>query len=841
MEKVNRIKVNTHHAYLNNDVVFSCKGLHVTIKDELDGKMYDVDEKLSVRLSSGYHRFVCDELNQVIDVTIEDAIKLGGSLIEKAFVFDDNDWVFVKAKDRLYATNNQTQEEKVIYDISPDEIINLCSNTHFLFKTKSDYSVYNIIEGKFIFKFHNYIWGNNHLVLYKNEGEIVVYDYKKDKIITSFDGPYSFGKKLYYVKNDYVCSLNLESNFTIRIKDIEHVNKDRIIMSGNYVLQYLGGKHNKIYNLFDMKSGEGHVYKIAFSTPYCIEDFMGENTLEFKQVKDKYIQFRKDNSQLCSDDNLEVTYTGLKIVDIEKDNGKFKLLGEIILHPNSRYNTPFVLSEYEDGKMRFSDIVIEKIQKENSEEHCKEVKLKFKQGRLLGQSYSGDKYVFLKDSTLWLSTPSSPTLVAESRILDSVFDKSSYFDAHFTSDGKKLVFERSDHTAGIVNFENLEEDEFDVSNYNIGKYSGINGYKPILIIADGRQPRWVDPITMNIIDNADISHHMFVSPDGEYSAKGGMKKIFHDILTDKDISNEEYSKLCKTYDWTSSAEKTEIEGKIKLREELYDKYGERLFLHVKEEANWLFSNLSSDDEKVLQYISREIKDYINKNKNFVELFIDPLYYVLYNKKDTGEEEKILIGRNVWYLNYVSFSYDSNYLVFGAKMKEDSFRRSQAGVFVLYNLKTKEIVKRIDEGSGLYAVWMAMFNKRGDAAFYDSHANAYLVTRNSDYKLIKEAGGKSLLCFSPSGKYIALSDQNYIDYTHHPREEWGHQPSGNVFIHSVDEFDKCICQYNDLGDSIEGVAYSAGCVASASFSFDEKRLMVVGKDGVIVVRNLHLNE
>ena len=48
------------------------------------------------------------------------------------------------------------------------------------------------------------------------------------------------------------------------------------------------------------------------------------------------------------------------------------------------------------------------------------------------------------------------------------------------------------------------------------------------------------------------------------------------------------------------------------------------------------------------------------------------------------------------------------------------------------------------------------------------------------------------------------------------------------------------QYNDFGDGIGGVTNMtrrAGNVASAAFSSDEKRLLAVGADGVIVIRNL----
>ena len=135
--------------------------------------------------------------------------------------------------------------------------------------------------------------------------------------------------------------------------------------------------------------------------------------------------------------------------------------------------------------------------------------------------------------------------------------------------------------------------------------------------------------------------------------------------------------------------------------------------------------------------------------------------------------------------------------------------------------------------------MTMFNKSGDVAYYDSCANAYLLKSENKYDKIEQIQGKSLLCFSPSGKYIAFSDQNYIPYSP-DNDNWGHQPSGNVFIHSVNNVTDCIQNFNDFASGIDGVADRAKTVASAAFSSDEKRFLAVGADGVIVIRNLYLN-
>jgi hypothetical protein len=132
----------------------------------------------------------------------------------------------------------------------------------------------------------------------------------------------------------------------------------------------------------------------------------------------------------------------------------------------------------------------------------------------------------------------------------------------------------------------------------------------------------------------------------------------------------------------------------------------------------------------------------------------------------------------------------------------------------------------------------MFNKSGDVALYDSCANAFVLKAEDEYKKVETISGKSLLCFSPSGKYIAFSDQNYIPYSP-DNDNWGHQPSGNIFIHSVKNVTDCIQNFNDFADGIDGV-FRAKTVASAAFSSDEKRFLAVGADGVIVIRNLYLN-
>lgn len=106
--------VNTHHAYLNNKIVIETKDW-ITIEDISTGLKYQFKKVLVIKLSAGLHILKSDDHEE--EIVIEDAIKLGGSKIKYAFVFDDTPWTFVTTKDRLYITNVETHEEKIEYNI----------------------------------------------------------------------------------------------------------------------------------------------------------------------------------------------------------------------------------------------------------------------------------------------------------------------------------------------------------------------------------------------------------------------------------------------------------------------------------------------------------------------------------------------------------------------------------------------------------------------------------------------------------------------------------------------------------------------------------------------------
>lgn len=107
------------------------------------------------------------------------------------------------------------------------------------------------------------------------------------------------------------------------------------------------------------------------------------------------------------------------------------------------------------------------------------------------------------------------------------------------------------------------------------------------------------------------------------------------------------------------------------------------------------------------------------------------------------------------------------------------------------------------------------------------------------KMVSEIDHFSFLTFSPDGQYIALSKQGCIAWNNGRNMAWGHQPSCLVSVRKTDSAHEEIVQYEDLSDEgIEGLR-EAKSVSSVFFSKDNSKLMMVGRDGVVIIRNTHL--
>ncbi|MFR9503195.1 MAG: hypothetical protein SNH73_01930 [Rikenellaceae bacterium] len=813
-------EINTHHAYLNTEVVLKSNGGPCEIQDLITGVKYSVESILRIKLCAGEHNLYCAKSNQTEKVIIQDAIKLGGSNIkpEASFVSEVTPWIVVTMKDRIYFFNRETKSEFVEHNLSPASVkyIGGKANEYFIFETEDDYSIFNAITRQVTYNCNNVIYNNEHLVISDKQGELTVYDYINDVFIFQTDSQYSIHESnLFYADGDSIYRLDLGSNEINQLKCKLRTNIYQFCEG--HILVCVANYGKKVhYELLDLELDNcTTMYMNYFITVFCGKKLNHTDEI-YKVFEDAannaYGDFVDKNSDklrqyyISSNLNLSIyEILSFNVVD-DKDVMDVRLItktkgyaGVYVSYKYLRFNSPHSFIDY-------TYAVEIDVPKKEIEETCTPFKIDSDKGKLICHSDSQNMYISLKDGKLYETNINDNSC---SEVLENIFNNNTYLNAFFSSDGGSVVAVNSDKTADILGFENLSEDRFDTTNSTVSFVNdyGVNGYKPEISITltDSRKPIWRDPITLNVISDKDRPKCIFKSPDGNYTAENKEKLIYHDTLINSDITVEKYNELCRKYDWDYKATKEEMTQKIELREKFAAKYPDH----------------------------KDLSD--SKSGTYTSKFIKQLYYVFYKKIGDSTIYRILIGENVSYLNYISFSYDSRFIVLGAKLYGGS------GLFILYdlvNMKTIENIGTYDDRN-IYAVWMAMFSKNDNIAYYDSVPNTYLLKRKDEYKSTVQIKDKSLLCFSPSGRYIALSNQGYIAYDRRRNRNWGHQPSGNIYIHNTDNPSVEMEHYNDLGESINGLSSRAGNVASAAFSKDEKRLLAVGIDGVVIIRNLTL--
>ena len=391
----------------------------------------------------------------------------------------------------------------------------------------------------------------------------------------------------------------------------------------------------------------------------------------------------------------------------------------------------------------------------------------------------------------------------------SIYDSLHVKDAVFCSDGDSFIYQKKN---GLVLYDFLtgEETKF---NTDKGIQNSVNGYRPYCSKDYYSLPVIVDPVTMRTINNEFLSQYRFSNADG--SVYYLRREIRCYLRSDgKLISKEEYDALCKEYNYPQNPF-----GIVKPEEEKSNKRRQYLDSIGKGLGSGPFWGGPPFDLIVAGFV-----DYRIVRKEEVAIVCK-----------NGIEIEVPIGPPLYYMNYMAFSSDARRVAIAGKYKDAS------GLCVIYDMEERRVLHRstsdkIEGGVGkTKAIWLASFNKDGLVAYYDSTPDTYLVDADGGWKRI---GGRSFLTFSPSGKYIAFSRQGYI-----PLESgsafWGHVPSCDIDIARVEAPELILCHFNDHGEGIVGTGVRRETVATASFSVDERKILSVSNDGVVVVRNLHL--
>ena len=418
-------------------------------------------------------------------------------------------------------------------------------------------------------------------------------------------------------------------------------------------------------------------------------------------------------------------------------------------------------------------------------------------------------------------------------ILNGVFDNSSYENVLLSQDGNHILY-RNSRKSEMKDVNSGETISFD----NLSFVEQSNGIRPTFTHSASLQPRVVNPITGQLLDAELLKKFHFISPNGDFYA-GTIKDMYIEhffIESGAVIAEDEYKKLEKLFTYPSKDKKSTSDWDIVMSRRI--KFVKDNFIHINSHYPKLTHR--SDDEKKWEDFLIDKED-----EHGVQMFLSRVFdirgiAVIKKVSDDSIVAKIDLGKPLSYINYVSFSYDSRYVSLAG------YRDFTHGLFLIYDLEEKKTLCRMTTNR---AVWTTAFSSKESVAAYTSNPNTIFMGDSYECSSEKEFSNlliprRNFLTFSPDGSLMALSNQGYIskyDVNHEERSNWGHQPSTFVEIRCTSKITEENVVFRDLSDCGIADACKAQSVASVSFSNDNKKLLMVGRDGVVIVRNLHLDE
>ena len=268
----------------------------------------------------------------------------------------------------------------------------------------------------------------------------------------------------------------------------------------------------------------------------------------------------------------------------------------------------------------------------------------------------------------------------EERILEGIFDKTSYTEALFANDGESVVYADSHGKYFLKNLTTNQVTEFDSCKY----IKHTNGYTPLLEITDNRIPRIINPVTGRFVD-ANLFDFKFSSPDGEWTVVepdelaldnvGGLECVHKG--TRQKLSVKEYNELRQKLDmprFISSASPGVRNERIKEMANHPHLFVDELNRRCAESITWKRAKINANVIRMyainsfdVEDISRDALDYfVEYTRAFSKFLVDVTEFIEISNQTTGQTRRVNIGIPLWFMNYISFSYDSRYVAMAGR-------------------------------------------------------------------------------------------------------------------------------------------------------------------------------
>lgn len=455
-------------------------------------------------------------------------------------------------------------------------------------------------------------------------------------------------------------------------------------------------------------------------------------------------------------------------------------------------------------------------------------------GSIINTSDSLKKVITRRDEIVYLLKFDNNSKKYSEEIIEINIQKNS--ESYFSPNGKYLMLQKQPNEYAYYDIENDIEIKFFTE-----KFLAFSKEGNLIFENDTtKSAKIIDPLTFEDVTPLNYHHYRFLSPNGKLYSQLSIKVRYYDKIQENYIDQAAVIKFRQELDEPSSIHlvmdaarkgQTEIiKTRILLNRKKYFEINQSKFIQLG----------ITDFQKINSHT-------VVKVEKSTEIGI----------VGTNKTVEINFPEDLAYYNYASFSYDNNYFGYVGKP-------SGNGLIHLFKLNfnennnTLEVLDSYLSRYPRYASWVCGFSKRGYFATYDSTPDTYILkvdaelfeqkTSDDDlrknifgndstiyrsYKKWNEIKGKNFLCFSPSGNFLSLSEQGYEPLT---LGGYGHQESSAIHIAKTSN-GEIVDSFLGHGDRIKDDKNKK--VVFVAFSEDEKQIMSMSADGVVIVRNIEL--
>lgn len=842
--------VNTHFTLWSNEYNEDCWIQDLGTKEKLLLPKSNV--KLNKTFSAGEHILQLFNKDNILiqeeTIMVEPSIKVGGSVVLNQYILPN--WIIIVMKDRSYFHNRKTGEEFYEYNIYPKNIEEV-TPTILCLDIDSCMNFYSVPDFKLLLKHKSLLFYNEKCVVYIENDNIEIHNYLQIIHSITFTSYYinENNKILYVYDANEFTTINL-ANFTksrfSSLKDKRFIS----FLKGNYVLLQDDDKELYIQNIQNKDIHSIIIDDIPFTDKITVNTLRcnkkNQKTIELGETINPcfYLKFLCENKLIFKIESFKTVWK--KVSRNTKIQIPIKENFIIIYKENNRH----IINLYGKEVIYSDDNIL--ISSDGTTSDDNEIMI-YDINRNTSKILSHIEIIRYNDNIFFVKRNNEYTIIYDYRgnsILEGKIEiKSAFRKTGLVKDNDKNVLYFLDKMKAV---------ETKYTDYPIQSKIKLNNniyfYK-----ANKIYPLPYDIKILSEEENCILfteNDNWFILEWNNTFKKYELKSIFEDF--DKSF----YRNVI----FTDDGQKLLCEGKNG-KFYYYDIETNNLEnfsfnLPIKRAFNGFQPLLSSDkfrNPKLIDPISlKEISPIYLNEYNFADIdnryifnnkyFLDEkkhIRYLLIEDKKLEEEIKINV-QNMWFFNYMSFSHDSKYVsIVGAT--------TSSGYLHIYDLEKRESILCCPplENTMSYnnplpqkfiplknAVWVSCFNVNNDIAFYTSVPDTFII-HEKDYKegKAKKISNRSLLCYSPSGKYLALSIQGYTAYCK-DSINYGHHQSTKVFIRKTDNINLEMGPFEDLGCSrINKIDKNNAC--AAAFSKDDSKLLVIGTDGTFIVRYLDL--